>query len=317
MTLAVLFYLLFWLANQYIWQLSVENPSEADSYATANLIVTILWIIVPLAMIILTFRGILAAARQKAEQIRAGQDGWAPNISTPNISTAASVIEAPLPFSSEPSDNIRSETEDDRLDEEAAWGLAYSYMQNLIDGSEPTALTVPAAFSVEPFALRPDEEIWAFYPGEFHLPTHVARYFGDELGDEDPESLREGYPLYVRAGLDVTSDQHVSYLTDEEISARAEWSALTEASVIVTDQRIAYTLDKREWVSLEHENITILFPTPERWTLVLEYDDRAPLLLTGLEIPALCALVVFITQDRDELRREPALESLQSPELPD
>lgn len=323
--LAVVFYVGLMLINQAMYAAYLDNPDLLESLSTPSLIVTVLWFVLPLLMIIMAFRGALRVARDKRDARQAVSNGGAvlnPTSSTslagtPAGSSAGASVALAGTSTAETSDNM---TEDDGTEQDldrAAWDKATELAHYLRSGEQLVGVELadPALLALLDDGETPVADLHVVY----------GQFFGDELGDEVDDEDAAEFPPYVTAGLAYTSGDSRS-LTEQDVTVGADWSAFAEGRLVVTTDRFllkpssatptSETSAEPDWLSLPYDNLTVIYPAPERWALVLEYDNAAPLLISGRQAPAASVLTVFLTADADEVADSPSLEGINAGTYP-
>ncbi|MFC4224707.1 hypothetical protein [Lysinibacter cavernae] len=328
--LAVVFYVGLMLINQAMYAAYLDNPDLLESLSTPSLIVTVLWFVLPLIMIIMAFRGALRVARDKREARQTASNGGAVLNPTSTASLAgASGGAAALPTPAQngsaanPGAARRDDEAEDALDR-AAWDEATLLATYIRSGEELVA--VELADSTLLGMLADDETPVA--------SLHVAygQFFGEELGDEVDDEDAAEFPPYVTAGLVYTTGD-TRLLTEQDVTYGADWSSFTTGQLVVTTDRFllkptetapseasdsasASASADQDWLSFPYDHLTVIYPAPERWALVLEYDNAAPLLISGRQAPAASVLAVYLTADAEEVADSPALEGINAGEYP-
>lgn len=88
-----------------------------------------------------------------------------------------------------------------------------------------------------------------------------------------------------------------------------QWRDTEEVAVLATNQRLACHTRSSGWLSFWLPSVHEFYPNPRGWSLTLVWAEAAPLRLTGLAAPALCAHVAQMVMP-DHWTSHPALAPL-------
>lgn len=160
-------------------------------------------------------------------------------------------------------------------------------------------------------------EIWNVVPfdGESFLLSgqlDYARYYGTDAAYTRSTMVAFGGPLWVAGSLIGSAIGNAAARSRAERFARAAWREYQPLQVIVSNQRIRCNVHGRGWLIFDFSMITAVYPDPQRFSIVLEFQNAEPMLLTGPMVPALSNIVVLMTHGPEALGSHPGLLPLTS-----
>jgi MFS family permease len=166
--------------------------------------------------------------------------------------------------------------------------------------------------------LPPEIAIWAVVPrdGErFFLdgPLTYSRYYGTDVAYTTSRTVAFGRPAYVAGALIGSAIGNSVARSRAQADAATQWREHQAVQVIASNQRIVCNVAGRGWLSFDYAAVSAIYPDPERFHIVLEFEGAAsPMSLTGPMAPALATLAVLMTHGPDALHAHPALRALES-----
>ncbi|MGL5828090.1 MAG: hypothetical protein ACRC0L_00800 [Angustibacter sp.] len=182
----------------------------------------------------------------------------------------------------------------------AAWEAAGHLKRQLVELGIPPEIFVP--------------EIVPYPNEQFLLDTHCryARYYGTEAHYRHEGGVFFGRPAFVLAGMAATAAGNALRRRSAEKWAQPQWRDWGDIRILVTTQRIMCQTASG-WLSFDYSLTEAVYPDLESWTVVCEYPNGvAPLLLSGLGVPQIAILLVYLTHhwDAQAVQRHPNFAAL-------
>jgi hypothetical protein len=163
--------------------------------------------------------------------------------------------------------------------------------------------------------LPPEIQVWGIVPrpGErFFLdgPLTYTRYYGNDVSYGQSSVMAFGRPAWVAGALIGNAIGNSVRRNRAQQAAAAQWRETQTLQVVVSNYRIACNVAGRGWLSFDHAAATAIYPTPEKYNIVIEYPETSPLSLIGPLAPALATITVLIAHGHDAVANHPALTPL-------
>lgn len=92
--------------------------------------------------------------------------------------------------------------------------------------------------------------------------------------------------------------------------ARAQWREDQMLEIVVSNQRIRCRTAAHGWLNFDFEGISAIYPDLAQRTVILEFEQGAPLLLTSRLVPAACVLAIHARLGAEGLRNHPTVGQL-------
>ena len=164
--------------------------------------------------------------------------------------------------------------------------------------------------------LPPEIAVWGVVPrpGErFFLsgPLGYARYYGTDVVYGQTSMVAVGRPAWVAGAMVGNAIGNSVARSRARAAAATQWREQQQVDALVSNQRVVCNVAERGWLSFDFAAVTAIYPAPEEYTVVLEFDGTSPVSFNGPMAPALGALAVMLTHGHDALRTHPALEPLR------
>ncbi len=137
-----------------------------------------------------------------------------------------------------------------------------------------------------------------------------ARWSGGDASYIHVSGFYWGSAPFIIAGGLITAMGNASRRNAAQAEAMQRWREHRDARVIVTDRRILCEVDGR-WLSFPYTAVIAFYPEPATWSVVLDFPDTAPLMLTGTAAPMLAIYAAARLHGRDALTSHPGLEPLR------
>lgn len=188
--------------------------------------------------------------------------------------------------------------EAERAADQQSLGDALMLGRNLLKGILPPALPVTDVLPAqgESFLLRG--------------PARYQRYYGQDVTYSSSSPMAFGRPTFVAAVLVTSAVSNASARSRAQSKARAQWREDQQLDMLVSEQRIWCRTVGRGWLSFDFDGITAVYPDLASRTVVFEFAQGEPLLLTGRLVPAACVLALHRRLGPEGLRTHPASEQL-------
>lgn len=180
----------------------------------------------------------------------------------------------------------------------AAWNRAVCLRQMLErrELPEPVVLWDVVPFESEHFFL----DGWANY----------ERYYGHDVTYLQNSTVAFGHPLFVATAFAITAAGNASRRSQAQRASLEQWREQQSVRLIVSNQRLLVRRGA-EWLSFPYSSIRSIHPDPASWSVICEFEDTAPLMLSGEHVPAASVVAVMMTHGVDALARHPGLAPLQ------
>lgn len=150
----------------------------------------------------------------------------------------------------------------------------------------------------------PDEHF--FHDG----PAGYARYYGTNVQYTTHGFVGVGPAAFVAAGLAVTALGNAAARSAAQREAMERWREAAPCRVVVSNRRIVVQVHGR-WLSFYYSGMTAVHPHVGQWSLVCQFSDCEPLMLSGPGALAAAVLSVYQTHGADGLARHPGLAELR------
>jgi len=160
-------------------------------------------------------------------------------------------------------------------------------------------------------------DIWNVVPFEgecFFLNGQLdyARYYGTDVAYTQSTMIAFGGPAWVAGSLIGNAIGNAAARSRAERFAQAAWREYQPLQVIVSNQRIRCNVHGRGWLIFDFSMVTAVYPDPQRFSIVLEFQNAEPMLLTGPMVPALSSIAVLMTHGADAVSAHPGLLPLRA-----
>lgn len=143
----------------------------------------------------------------------------------------------------------------------------------------------------------------------YDIPVNYARYYGMDVSYSRSGGFFFGSPLFVVAGLAATAVSNSVAKRNAMAAAREQWRERQSARMLVTNQRLAIQVGGR-WLNFPYHAMTAVYPAPASWSLVCQFPDTQPLMISGLGTPAATMIVLLMTHGETALERHPDIQSM-------
>lgn len=159
--------------------------------------------------------------------------------------------------------------------------------------------------------LPPTVAVWDVVPYEREeffcdVPIRYARYYGMDVAYTQTSGFFYGRPSFVLAGIAANAMANAAQRSAAENLARAQWREHCTARLVVSNHRLLLQVGGR-WLAFDYAAMTAVFPEPGSWSLVCQFADAEPLLLTGDFAPFAAVMTLYRTHGELALRQHPAL----------
>lgn len=160
------------------------------------------------------------------------------------------------------------------------------------------------------------------YAGEvFFARTQLtyARYYGRDVMYSQSSTIALGNPAFVVGALAVTAIANSSARSRAAAEAAPQWREWQASAVYVSNRRLAVHAGGR-WLSFDYTAMTAVYPEVAAATLVCQFAEAEPLLLSGDDAALAAVFTVLQTHGLDAVREHPSLLALDRevtlPDLP-
>jgi len=140
--------------------------------------------------------------------------------------------------------------------------------------------------------------------------AHYARYYGQDVYYSTQGGFFFGHPLFVAAGLGLTAAINSSRRSQAQAAAREQWREEQWVRVVVSNQRVL-CLVGGQWLSFFYGGMTAVYPEVGQWTLICQFSDTSPMLLSGPDVPEIALMTVLMTHGPEALEQHPSLAPLR------
>ena len=164
--------------------------------------------------------------------------------------------------------------------------------------------------------LPPEISVWGLVPwsGErFFLDGTAAfsRFYGTNVAYTQSNVFAFGRPAWVAGALIGNAIGNSVSRSRAQHAAASQWREHQSVRVLVSNQRIVCQVAGRGWMPFAYSAVTAIYPDPEHFNVVLEFDSAEPLSLTGPLVPALASIAILQTHGHDAVTEHPALQGLR------
>jgi len=188
-----------------------------------------------------------------------------------------------------------------------AWERARAARSALLDHRVPASIQ---QWDIVPYA---DEVFFA------RSQLTYARYYGRDVMYSQSSTVALGNPAFVVGALAVTAISNASARSRAAAEATPQWREWQSSAVYVSNRRLAVHAGGR-WLSFDYAAMTAVYPEVAAATLICQFADAEPLLLSGDDAALAAVFTVLQTHGLDALRRHPSLHALDReaalPDLP-
>lgn len=139
-----------------------------------------------------------------------------------------------------------------------------------------------------------------------------SRYYGRDVSWVQGSNWSFGSAGFVLGASVATAVGNSSRRRAAEREAAAQWREQQNAQMVVTTHRIAVLRADGVWLSFWYGGASAIYPGIAEWTLVLDFDDTEPLMLSGLPVPAAAVTAIAALHGLDGLLHHPGLAPLDS-----
>lgn len=139
-----------------------------------------------------------------------------------------------------------------------------------------------------------------------------ARYYGQDVSWVQNSSWFFGRASFVIAATAVSALGSSSRRRAAEREAATQWREHQNAHLVVTTHRLAVKRADGVWLSFWYGGISAIYPGIAEWTVVLDFPDTEPLMLSGLPAPSAAVTAVAALYDADGLLKHPGLAPLNT-----
>ncbi len=152
-------------------------------------------------------------------------------------------------------------------------------------------------------------------PGEVffeQLPLTYARYYGQDVTYQQSGGFFFGRPAFVVGALAVTAIANGVSRSNARAQAAPQWREWQQATVLISNQRlIGYA--NGQWLSFWFGGMTAVYPEVSTHTLICQFEQGEPLLLSGPAAPIAAVHTVLQAYGPDALAQHPSLRPLDVP----
>lgn len=192
----------------------------------------------------------------------------------------------------------RAAAELDEAENRAMPARAQAFRRVLLEGGRPESVRLMDT------PLEDGEEC-------FLIDTcRYARYYGMDVTVTQSSPIVIGRPAFMLGALAGSVIGNSRARSRAEQEAAAQWREWQDLEVRVTDRRIMCRTAARGWLSFHHQGVSAIHPDMDSATLVLEFPDTEPLMLSGRIIPQAAHLVVLARMGVETMRDHPELQKV-------
>jgi hypothetical protein len=143
----------------------------------------------------------------------------------------------------------------------------------------------------------------------FDVYAHYARFYGTNETYTRSSGFFYGRPAFVLAGVAATAVGNAARKSAATRAAQTTWREWQVSRVIVTNQRLVCFANGRA-LAFYYSGMTAVYPEVDRWTLVCEFGDSEPLLISGDDSPLVSLMTILFTHGPDAVAQHPSLAKL-------
>jgi hypothetical protein len=143
----------------------------------------------------------------------------------------------------------------------------------------------------------------------FDLRAHYARFYGTNETYTRSNGFFYGRPAFVLAGVAATAIGNAARRSAASRASQTTWREWQVSRVVVTNQRLVCFANGRA-LSFYYSGMTAVYPEVDRWTLVCEFGDTEPLLLSGDDSAIVSLMTILFTHGPDAVAQHPSLAKL-------
>lgn len=163
--------------------------------------------------------------------------------------------------------------------------------------------------------LPPEISIWGLVPWQnerFFLDgtADFSRFYGMNVAYTQSNVIAFGRPAWVAGALIGNAIGNSASRTRAQQAARTQWREHQAVRVLVSNQRIVCQVAGRGWLTFAYSAVSAVYPDPEHFNVVFEFDSAEPLSLTGPLVPALASIAILQTHGHEAVTQHPALQGL-------
>lgn len=141
---------------------------------------------------------------------------------------------------------------------------------------------------------------------------NYARYYGHDYYSYFSSTKASGSPGFVLAALAIGAIAHSSAQRAAARQAAQQWREWQSTQILVSDRRLVVNANG-QWLSFWYGGMTAVYPLVSQHSLVCEFEDAVPLLLTGPAVPSIALFPAHQIFGTEGLLHHPDIEPLDHP----
>ncbi len=161
------------------------------------------------------------------------------------------------------------------------------------------------------------ETVWGLVlePGERILldtSADYARYYGMNIGYTHVTGVFWGSVPFMAAGYGATALANRSRRSAAQAAAVERWREHQPVRLLVTERRLLCQLANARWLSFYYNSVQAMYPEPENWSVVFDFQQAEPLRIGGLAAPSTAVIATWALHGASGVRAHPGLAALRT-----
>jgi hypothetical protein len=141
------------------------------------------------------------------------------------------------------------------------------------------------------------------------VPVYYARFYGGDGSYEHVSGMFLGGPAFVIGGLAATAVGNAVRRSRAQAEAMQCWREHQLVRVVATNLRLICQANGT-WLSFYFSAATAFYPEPRSYSMIFEFPDTSPLLLSGSNVPLLAVYATWRLHGAEAIASHPALATL-------